>query len=170
MKPLINVIGHSGSGKTYLIRYAIKKLKDDLNYDSAVFKYIHEHKIDKEGSDSYLYGKAGANYSITKNSYDETVIFLKKEVSIKELSKWIQMGPFKVDIIFTEGFRSLNTPTILCLENFDSMKDQLNKNVEMISGLICNNSNIEKLARNIEIPIVDIRQDFQLFLKMFNII
>jgi molybdopterin-guanine dinucleotide biosynthesis protein MobB len=168
MKALINVIGYSGSGKTHLINNAIKRLKEELNYDSAVFKYIHEHKIDKEGSDSYLYEKAGANYSVTKNSFDETVIFLKQHISIEELSTWIQKGPFNVDIIFTEGFRGLDVPTILCVNDLDSLDEQLTSNVKMISGIICKTCSESKQIRN-EIPIVDITENFRTFLQIFSI-
>jgi len=170
MKALINVIGKSGSGKTYLIRNAIKKLKETLGFDSAVFKYIHEHQIDKENSDSYLYGKAGANYSITKNTYDETVIFLKKKISIKELSSWIQKGPFNIDIIFTEGFRNLDAPTILCIKAGDTLEEQINEKVRMISGLICNNPTKLKNYDNIDLPVIDIEKDFDSFLHIFNLI
>lgn len=168
MKALINVIGYSGSGKTHLINNAIKRLKEELNYDSAVFKFIHEHKIDKKGSDSYLYEKAGANYSVTKNSFDETVIFLKQHVSIQELSTWIQKGPFNVDIIFTEGFRGLDVPTILCVKGLDDLKGQLTSNVKMISGIICKRYSESKQIRN-EVPIVEITEDFKSFLQIFGI-
>ena len=50
---LINVIGYSGSGKTHLIAYAIKKLKSDLDLAITVIKNVHTHKIDIEGK-SYL--------------------------------------------------------------------------------------------------------------------
>ncbi len=169
MIPIINVIGHSGSGKTYLIREAIFKLESQFNYDAAVFKYIHEHEIDKKGSDSFLYGKAGASYSITKNAFDETVIFLKKRVPIKELIDWIRKGPFKVDIVFTEGFRDLDAPTILCLTDLGELDEQLTKNVKMISGLITKKFSKKTLSKEIEIPIMDISKDFESFLSQFDI-
>lgn len=45
---IISLIGFSGSGKTTFITNAIRFFKKKLNYDVAVIKYIHEHRVDKE--------------------------------------------------------------------------------------------------------------------------
>ncbi|TFG17052.1 MAG: molybdopterin-guanine dinucleotide biosynthesis protein MobB, partial [Promethearchaeota archaeon] len=52
---IISVIGYSGTGKTHFILNALDLLKKVKNYNGAVIKNIHEHQIDKEGKDSYLY-------------------------------------------------------------------------------------------------------------------
>jgi len=162
---IINVIGFSGTGKTHLITRAIQRFKNEFDMESAVIKNIHEHQIDKEGKDSYIYTKEGANYAITKNIYDETTIFLKKEVSIIELIEWLKKGPFKIDIIFTEGFRDLNVPTILCLKKWEEIDEQELKNVKMISGIISLES--ERKSIN-EIPIVNVNKNFQRFKDLFD--
>ncbi|MFX0187266.1 MAG: molybdopterin-guanine dinucleotide biosynthesis protein B [Candidatus Hodarchaeota archaeon] len=163
------MIGYSGSGKTHFILNAIKLLKKNLNYEVAIVKNIHEHQIDKEDKDSFKYGKAGAQFSITKNVKNETTIFLRKEISIKELLEWITSGPYKIDLIFIEGFRNLNYPTILCLKNFEEIKPQLTKNVRMISGLICSQNARKKEKIDINLPIIDIKKEFGRFLEIFNI-
>ena len=164
---IISLIGLSGSGKTKFILDAIKLLKKERDYDVAVIKNIHEHQIDEKGKDSYMYAEMGAHYSITKNIYNETTIFLKKKITIEDLKEWILNGPFKTDIIFTEGFRDLNYPTVLCLKNLEELKSQLNKNVKVISGVICSLNLIDKV--NSKIPIIDIEKDFNKFLEIFNI-
>lgn len=161
----INVIGYSGSGKTYLIKKGIKKLKDKFDMDSAVIKNIHEHQIDKQGKDSYLYTKVGANYAITKNIYDETTIFIKKSLKINDLIDWLARGPFKIDIIFTEGFRDLKIPTILCLKDWEKLEEQYNEYVKMISGIICVDSEKSKIN---DVPVIDIEKNFKKFLEIFE--
>ena len=165
---IINVIGYSGSGKTHFIQKAIRRLKTELNFEVGVIKNIHQHQIDeKEGKDSHKFTEAGAVYSIIKNKFNENAIFLNKKINIEELIRWIIKGPFKIDIIFIEGFRDLSYPTILCVKKLSEIKDQLNDNVKVISGLIT----ISKLSQNSEIklPIVDTEENFEGFLKIFEI-
>jgi len=163
------LIGYSGSGKTHFILNAMKLLKKNLNYEVAIVKNIHEHQIDKEDKDSFKYGEAGAQFSITKNVKNETTIFLKKEISIKELLEWIKSGPYKIDLVFIEGFRNLKYPTILCLKNFEEIKPQITENVRMISGLICSQNARKNEKIDIDLPLIDIQKEFQKFLEIFNI-
>jgi molybdopterin-guanine dinucleotide biosynthesis protein MobB len=162
----ISVIGFSGSGKTHTIINAIKKLKEELDLDSIVIKYIHEHQINKEGKDTYKYLQSGAQFSITKNVYNETTIFLSKELSIGDLIDWIEKAPFKSDIIFFEGFRDLDVPTLLCLKKETNLKDQLNKDVRAISGMIATSYNKREL---LGYPMLNIERDFDRFIDLFKI-
>ena len=167
MAHIISVIGQSGSGKTMLIAHAIKLLKLYLNYEVAVIKNIHEHQIDEEGKDSYVFSEAGAIYSITKNINNETVIFSKKELNIEKIIEWLLKGPFRIDLVFTEGFRSLEVPTIICLKELKELKPQYNDNIKMISGLICTKNRDE--TNEFNLPIIDIQTDFDEFVKIFKI-
>lgn len=133
----------------------------------AVIKNIHGHQIDKEGKDSYKYGQAGAKISVTKNVHDETTIFLKEQISIEALIKWLSNSPYKIDLCFLEGFRNLNYPTILCLKEWDELTSQIDENVKIISGLIC--SNKFQKRNDLKIPIIDIQKDFNNFLSVFEI-
>jgi molybdopterin-guanine dinucleotide biosynthesis protein B len=164
---IISLIGFSGSGKTTFITNAIRLFKEKLNYDVAVIKYIHEHRVDKEEKDSNKYNEAGAIYSIVRNIYGENVIFMKKKIELEQFVDWFVKGPFKIDLILTEGFRDLMFPTVLCLKNLEELQPQLNDNVKMISGVICLKG-ISKI-NNVSIPIVNIEKDFETFLKIFQI-
>ena len=160
-------MGTSGSGKTHFITNAIKLLKKHLNYDVAVVKNIHEHEIDEKGKDSYKYCEAGAVYSITKNINNENTIFLKKKIDVKELIKWLELGPFKVDLVFIEGFKNLKYPTILCVEKFSDIENQVGEDVAMISGRILSSTIPED--HNLILPMIDIEKDFERFLEIFRI-
>jgi len=144
-------------------------LKIKKNYQVAVIKNIHEHQIDKENKDTFKFGEAGAVFSITKNISEETTVFIKKEIKIEELIDWLVNSPFEIDLIFIEGFRNLDYPTILCIKNWEELESQLSQNVVLVSGLIC--SNDIKASKDIkkEITLLNIKDDFEKFLEIFNI-
>ncbi len=165
---IIDVIGYSGSGKTYLITNAIKLLKTQLNYNIVVIKNVKHHQIDEEGKDSHKFTESGASYSIIKNNVNDLGIFLNvKEEKLEEIFNWLQKGPYKVDLLLTEGFRHLKHPTILCVSKLDEIASQLNENVKIISGIIC--SNIKMTNSFTRLPIVDLEKKFQRFLEIFKI-
>lgn len=164
---VIGLVGYSGSGKTYLIENAIKLLKQKLNFQIAVIKNIHEHQIDKEGKDTFKYLKAGGNYAITKNIYNETTVFIRKYIDLPIIMDWISKGPFELDLIFIEGFRNLEYPTILCVKELEDIESQLTKNVKMISGLICKKN--KEISDSLGLPLVNIENEFQKFLEIFDL-
>ena len=164
---IINVIGYSGSGKTTLIENLINKLKFELNLKVGVIKYIHEHQIDEEGKDSYRFSKSGAVFSIIQNKSGESAIFLKDEINLEDLIKWLESSPFKLDILFFESFRNLPYPTILCIENLNQIDEQFNNYIKMISGLIIT-SNISQI-KEIRAPILNVENNFEDFCPIFEI-
>ena len=164
---VIGLVGYSGSGKTHLIENAIKLLKKNFNYQIAVIKNIHEHQIDEEGKDTFKYLKAGGNYAITKNLYNETTVFTRKPLDFPQIIDWISKGPFQLDLIFIEGFRNLEYPTILCVKDLEDIESQLNIHVRMISGLICEKNKV--ISDNFNLPFVNIEKEFQKFLEIFDL-
>ena len=164
---IISVIGYSGSGKTYIIEKIIRKLKVELNLEVGVIKYIHEHRVDEKGKDSFRFSESGAVFSIIKNKFDEIAIFLKKEINLDELITWLDQSPFKMEIMIFESFRNLPYPTVLCVKEFKAIKEQLSENVIMISGLITKS----EFAQNeeLDIPVVDVDKNFKEFCKIFKI-
>ncbi len=165
---VISVIGYSGSGKTNFILLAIKLLKEKLNYNVAVIKNVKHHPIDKKGKDSYKFTEAGAIFSVIHNVDNETAIFFKdKDNKLVSIQNWLAAGPYKIDLLFTEGFRNLNHPTVLCVSNSNEIKEQLTVNVKAISGVICSKDLSENSIRNL--PIIDLENTFPRFLKIFNL-
>jgi len=164
---VISVIGYSGSGKTHIIEFLIKKLKNDCNLEVSIIKNIHEHRIDEEGKDSFKFSEAGAVFSVIKNKFNQNAIYLNKKISLDALINWLNKSPYKVDLIIIEGFRDVAYPTILCAKELQDIDVQLNKNVKLISGLIALNKLSEE--REDQIPIFSIQQNFERFTKMFNI-
>jgi len=164
---IISVIGYSGSGKTHVIENLIRKLKFELNLEVGVIKYIHEHQLDEEGKDSFRFSQSGAVFSIIKNRFDESAIFIKKEVILDDLIQWLDDSPFKLDMIIFESFRNLPYPTILCVEDLNHIGSQLNENVKIISGIIITSDFTQDKGLNL--PIVDVEKDFKEFCKIFGL-
>ena len=164
---VISVIGYSGSGKTHLIEFIIKKCKIELNLEVSVVKNIHEHRIDENGKDSFKFSKAAAVFSVIKNKLNQSGIYLNKQISLEDLIDWLNKSPFKFDLIILEGFRNVSYPTILCVKEIQDIDKQLNNNVKLISGLITLNKFSEE--RELQIPIFSIQQNFDRFSKIFNI-
>ena len=164
---VISVIGYSGSGKTHLIEFLIKKIKSEFTFEVSVVKYIHEHGIGEEGKDSFIFSEAGAVFSVIKNKFNQNAIYLNKQISLDALINWLNISPYKVDLVIIEGFRNVSYPTILCVKELQDIDTQLNKNVKLISGLITVNKVSEE--RESEIPIFSIQQNFEEFTKIFNL-
>jgi molybdopterin-guanine dinucleotide biosynthesis protein B len=164
---VISVIGYSGSGKTLIIEFLIKKFKIELDLEVSVIKYIHEHRIDEEGKDSFKFSEAGAVFSVIKNKFNQNAIYLNRQISLDALINWLNENPYKVDLIIIEGFRNVSYPTILCVKELQDVDAQLNKKVKLISGLITQNKVSEE--REDQIPIFSIQQNFERFTKIFNI-
>ena len=162
------MIGYSGSGKTSFIVSAIELLKTNFNYNIVVIKNVKHHPIDKKGKDSYKFNEAGASFSVIQNINNETAIFIgKKELKFELLLNWVKNGPYKVDLIFTEGFRDFYNPTVLCISELNEIEEQLTENVKMISGIICLGD--FKKNENLKVPIIDIQSEFLKFVKIFNL-
>jgi molybdopterin-guanine dinucleotide biosynthesis protein B len=165
---IIDVIGYSGSGKTTFIIKLINLFNSDLKYKVAVIKNVKHHMIDERGKDSYLFTEAGASYSIISNVHNEIAIFMKSDKNmINDLIEWLKIGPYKLDFILTEGFRNLGNPTVLCASNLEEIEEQLTKNIRMITGLI--SSKEPSISSFSSLPIIDIKKDFDKFMKIFNI-
>ncbi len=165
---IIDIIGNSGSGKTFFIANAIKLLKKNLNYNVAVIKNVKHHPIDKKGKDSYIFRESGASYSVIKNNDFEIAIFIDLKVfNLEKFLLWLDNGPFNIDLLLTEGFRNFNYPTVLCISNLDETEEQLTRYVKMISGIICKSRfDIKQIFK---IPIIDIKKKFFRFLEIFNV-
>ncbi len=139
-----------------------------MKYGVAVIKNVKHHSVDKKGKDSYKFTGAGASYSVIQNVNDEFAIFLKiRENKLDEIISWLEKGPYKIDLLITEGFRNLNNPTILCVKDVEDVIPQLTENVKMISGIICSTNLNENHVSNL--PLLDIEKDFQRFLEIFRI-
>jgi len=105
---VIAAVGTSGSGKTTTLEYLISNLASE-GYRIGAIKHIYHKgfKIDKAGTNTWRYAKAGSKVTAAISS-DEIVVIKRTDAALNDLDQVIGLlGKEQLDIIFIEGFSSL---------------------------------------------------------------
>lgn len=164
---LVAAVGRSGSGKTVTLEYIISQLSAQ-GYRIGSIKHVH-HKgftMDKEGTNTWRYAKAGAKV-IVAISPEEVAIIKKTELALNELDQMTSLiENEKLDILFIEGFHSLvakrtDVAKIITAKNQEGLEETLEGTVEpilAISGFISTTTPMKAFR---EIPIIRIPQEGQ---------
>jgi molybdopterin-guanine dinucleotide biosynthesis adapter protein len=162
----------SGSGKTVTLEYLISHLSTE-GYKVGSIKHVH-HKgftMDKEGTNTWRYAKAGAKV-IVAISPEEIDIIKKTEMSLNDLDKIIALlKQEKLDIVFIEGFHSLiakrkDVPKIITAKDQAGLEQTLVGTVPpilAIAGVVANNSNS---PTHMGIPITKVPQNGQALIEL----
>lgn len=110
MVPAIAIVGESGSGKTDLVKRLIVEFKK-RGKRIAVVKHCHEKiKLDKEGTDSWLFSEAGSDITVASSSNGiASVRKVDTDTSIAEILRFIGGS---VDLVIFEGYKKGKIPKI----------------------------------------------------------
>ena len=108
--PIYSIIAYSGTGKTTVITALIAELKRRGLRVAAVKHDAHDFEIDREGKDSARMTAAGADVTIL-SSGQKAAIMENRPISTQELLSRVT----GVDIILTEGYKSVPCPKIALL-------------------------------------------------------
>jgi molybdopterin-guanine dinucleotide biosynthesis protein MobB len=168
---VIAAVGKSGSGKTTTLEYLVSKLAGE-GYRIGAIKHIYHKgfKVDKEGTNTWRYAKAGAKV-ITAVSAEQIVVIKKAETELTSLEKVIGLlGNEQLDIIVVEGFRGLiekrkDVLKIITAKDEDTLKKTLEVTVPPIiavTGVIGK----QKPKIKLEIPILNIPDEGEHLLKL----
>ncbi|MBN1244110.1 molybdopterin-guanine dinucleotide biosynthesis protein B [Candidatus Bathyarchaeota archaeon] len=168
---VIAAVGKSGSGKTTTLEYLVSNLASE-GYRIGAVKHIYHKgfKIDKEGTNTWRYAKAGAKV-IAAVSTEEIVVIKKAETALNDLDQVIGLlGNEHLDIIVVEGFRSLvekrkDVLKIITAKDADSLKKTLEGTVQPIiavAGVIGQ----QKPEIELEIPVINIPEEGKQLLKL----
>jgi molybdopterin-guanine dinucleotide biosynthesis protein MobB len=164
---IVAAVGRSGSGKTVTLEYLISQLSAE-GYQIGSIKHVH-HKgftIDKEGTNTWRYAKAGAKVIIAI-SPEEVAIIKKTELSLDELDQMISLiKNEKLDIVFIEGFHSLvakrgDVAKIITAKNQEGLEETLEGTVApilAITGVVSTATNKDSFR---DIPIIRVPQEGQ---------
>jgi molybdopterin-guanine dinucleotide biosynthesis protein B len=107
--PVLSVVAKSGTGKTTLLERVIPKLKERGIIVAVIKHDAHNFEIDKPGKDSWRLAQAGADIVAISSKEKFAYIDMRGgEQSLEQLVNTIS----GVDIILTEGFRTVNMPKI----------------------------------------------------------
>ncbi|HOM02679.1 MULTISPECIES: molybdopterin-guanine dinucleotide biosynthesis protein B [Acetivibrio] len=110
MVPIVSVVGKSNSGKTTLIEKLIPILKEKGYKVGAIKHDAHKFDIDHEGKDTWRMARSGANTVVITSM--EKIAMIKNidcEKNLNEIAQWLFTD---VDIIITEGYKSMDKPKI----------------------------------------------------------
>jgi len=168
---VIAAVGKSGSGKTITLEYLVSNLANE-GYRIGVVKHIFHKgfKMDKEGTNTWRYAKAGSKV-IAAVSTEEIVVIRKTETELNDLEQVIGLlGNEQLDIIVIEGFRSIiekrkDVLKIITAKDAGSLKEALNSTVQPIiavAGLIGK----QKSKIKLEIPVINIPEEGSQLLKL----
>jgi molybdopterin-guanine dinucleotide biosynthesis adapter protein len=164
---VIAAVGVSGSGKTITLEYLVSKLSAE-GYKIGSIKHVH-HKgftMDKEGTNTWRYAKAGAKV-IVAISPEEIDIIRKTEMALKDLDNIMALlAAENLDVVFIEGFHSLiakrqDVPKIVTAKDKDGLKQTLEGTVPPIlavAGIVAKKSS-DTTYKNI--PIIEIPENGQ---------
>jgi molybdopterin-guanine dinucleotide biosynthesis protein MobB len=164
---VIAAVGRSGSGKTVTLEYLIGKLSAE-GYQIGSIKHVH-HKgftMDKEGTNTWRYAKAGAKV-IVAISPVEVAIIKKTELALNELDQMISLVKNeKLDIVFIEGFHSLvakrsDVVKIITAKNQEGLEETLEGTVApilAITGIVSTTTDKDFFR---DIPILRVPQEGQ---------
>ncbi|MDO8725609.1 MAG: molybdopterin synthase [Candidatus Methanoperedens sp.] len=103
---IISVVGYKKTGKTTLVEKLVCALK---NYGSVgTIKHLHEHNINRPGTDTWKHASAGADVVIGVTQ-SELVKFSRENNLTKALDELADTG---VDFGVVEGFKESKLPKI----------------------------------------------------------
>ena len=168
---VIAAVGKSGSGKTTTLEYLVSNLASE-GYRIGAIKHIYHKgfKIDKEGTNTWRYAKAGSKV-IAAVSTEEIVVIKKAETELNDLEQVTGLlGNEQLDVIVVEGFRGLvekrkDVLKIVTAKDADSLKRTLEGTVQPIiavAGVIGQ----QKPEIKLEIPVINIPEEGKQLLKL----
>jgi molybdopterin-guanine dinucleotide biosynthesis protein MobB len=168
---IIAAIGTSGSGKTTTLEYLISNLASE-GYRIGAIKHIYHKgfKIDKEGTNTWRYAKAGSKV-IAAVSSEEIVVIKKTEASLNDLDQVIGLLEGEpLDIIFIEGFSSLvakrkDVLKIITATDANTLKKTLEETAQPIlavTGVIGQ----QKSENTLGIPVINVPVEGKQLLKL----
>ena len=168
---VIAAVGTSGSGKTTTLEYLISNLASE-GYRVGAIKHIYHKgfKIDKEGTNTWRYAKAGSKV-IAAVSAEEIVVIKKTETALNDLEQVIGLlGEEQLDIIFIEGFSSLvakrkDVLKIITATDAYTLKKTLEETAQPIlavTGVIGQ----QKFENTLGIPVINIPAEGKQLLKL----
>ncbi len=171
---VVAAVGVSGSGKTVTLEFLISQLSAE-GYRIGAIKHIHREgfTIDREGSNTWRYAKAGSKVIMAVSSEEVDIIRRSKfePRDLKELIAFLQKED--LDIILIEGFHDLvaknsEVPKILTAKDQTGLVETYKAAVEPIiavAGIVAKDS---ADATFHEKPIVKIPEDGQILVNIIK--
>lgn len=151
MPKLVAVVGGKHSGKTTVIEHLITELKRRGFRVGAIKEMVRIPTLDTPTTETDRYASAGAEI-IVAVPRDETVFFIKKRLTLKEVLPYLNGLAYAI----LEGFESEETlPKIVAAKTAGEAKGYVDKSVIAISGLIIESETETKKASGLKVPLLN---------------
>jgi molybdopterin-guanine dinucleotide biosynthesis protein B len=145
---LVAVVGGKHSGKTTVIEHLTMELKRRGYHVGAIKEMVRIATLDTPATETDRYRDAGAEI-IVAIPRNETVIFLKKRLSLKEVLPFLK----ELDYVILEGFESeKNLPKIIAAKTAEEAKSYYDDSAIAISGIITESETEIKKIFSMKIP------------------
>jgi len=147
---VVAVIGGKHSGKTTIIEHLIIELKHRGYSVGTIKEMVRIPTLDTPATETNRYNKAGAEI-IVAVPRTETVVFIKKRLSIQEILPYLQ----GLNYVLLEGFESEKAlAKIIAGKTSEEAKSYFDNSVIAISGLITESETETAKASNLRIPVL----------------
>ena len=132
MPKLVAVVGAKHSGKTTIIEQLIAELTRSGYHVGAIKEMVRIPTLDTPQTETDRYTMAGAE-KIVAVPRQETVIFIKKRLDLKQILTYLE----GLDFVLLEGFEhERDIHKIVTAKTFDELKEYIDKSAIAISGRI----------------------------------
>jgi|WetSurSiteA1Bulk_404760.scaffolds.fasta_scaffold58630_1 molybdopterin-guanine dinucleotide biosynthesis protein MobB len=149
---LIAVVGGKHSGKTTVIEHLINELKSRKYHVGAFKEMVRIPTLDTPATETDRYAVAGAEVIVAVPTL-ETVVFIKKRLSLKEILPFAK----GLDYVLLEGFEhELAIPKIIVAKTTEEASRYLGDSVIAVSGVILDSDVETKKAKTLGLPMFNI--------------
>ena len=152
MPKLVAVVGGKHSGKTTIIETITRQLTNRGHRVGTVKEMVRIPTLDTPETETDRYTAAGAE-TVVAVPREETVVFLKKRLSLKEILPYLQ----GLDYVLLEGFETEKTlPKIIAAKTAGEAAEYEDGLAFAISGLITESKEETSQASKLQVPILSI--------------
>jgi molybdopterin-guanine dinucleotide biosynthesis protein MobB len=146
---LIAVVGGKHSGKTTVIEHLIAELRSRKYHVGAFKEKVRIPTLDTPATETDRYTVAGAEVIVAVPML-ETVVFIKKRLSLKEILPYAE----GLDYVLLEGFEHEPAlPKIIAAKTAEEAERYLDGSAIAISGLILESEVETKKAKTLGLPL-----------------
>jgi len=142
------VVGGKHSGKTTVIEHLIVELKNRKYRVGAFKEMVRIPTLDTPATETDRYAVAGAEVIVAVPIL-ETVVFIKKHLSLKEILFYVK----GLDYVLLEGFEHEPAlPKIIAAKTAEEVERYLDGSAIAVSGLILESEVETKKAKTLGLP------------------
>jgi molybdopterin-guanine dinucleotide biosynthesis protein MobB len=166
---IVAVVGSSGSGKTTAVEALIQGLTKK-GYSVASAKRIPEPEftIDTKGKDTWRHAKAGAS-TVLSVAPNELTTINKVDTTNYSLEQIIAEIPEEIDVIITEGFKTLVGPNASIPKLVTAKTaNEISAALECYNNILAFVTSVPNGQVKTEIPVVDAMKEPEKLVELVN--